>query len=216
VDRSFYLELARRGLRMPIGTDLVLHEHPAHEADAIRRDGLRLGRVIARAAELYRTPLAVPLMDLSREQAALLDALGVAGASERYRITAEPGADAMERLDRALRSHIVPEPLRAHVDAVRFIATQTNLVPVGMTIGPFSLVTKLLADPITPVYLAGAGASGDDEPEVRLLDALLELATQLVCRAAQYQIDAGARLLVVAEPAANNVYFSNLLNLVNP
>lgn len=24
--REFYIELARRGLRMPIGTDLVLHE----------------------------------------------------------------------------------------------------------------------------------------------------------------------------------------------
>jgi hypothetical protein len=39
VDRQFYLDLARAGLRMPIGVDLVLHEQPKPEA--IIRDTAR-------------------------------------------------------------------------------------------------------------------------------------------------------------------------------
>ena len=31
MDREFYLGLARMGLRMPIGADLVLHERPNPE-----------------------------------------------------------------------------------------------------------------------------------------------------------------------------------------
>ena len=41
IDRSYLLDLAKRGLRMPIGTDLVLHEHS--DAKAIATDGPRLG-----------------------------------------------------------------------------------------------------------------------------------------------------------------------------
>jgi uroporphyrinogen-III decarboxylase len=207
MDRSFYFDLARRGLRMPIGADLLLHENPAGEVEAIRRDGERLGRVVADAAKRYRTPLAIPLMDLTREKAALLESLDMVGEAESFHFVAVPDARSLEHFERSI-SRGMPEALRPQVDAVRFIAQQTDLVPVGMTIGPFSLLTKLLGDPITPVYLAGAGATAADEPEVRLLDELLELATRLVCRAAQLQIEAGAKLLVVAEPAANKVYFS--------
>jgi len=65
-----------------------------------------------------------------------------------------------------------------------------------------------MADPITPVYLSGTGATAADEPEVGLLETLMDLSTRLVLRVIQQQIDAGARVMVIAEPAANKVYFS--------
>jgi hypothetical protein len=41
---------------------------------------------------------------------------------------------------------------------VRYIAERTDLLPVRMLIGPFSLMTKFLADPISPVAMAGIQA----------------------------------------------------------
>ena len=41
MNRSYYHELAAHGLRMPIGVDLVLHEHADHEARLL--DGAALG-----------------------------------------------------------------------------------------------------------------------------------------------------------------------------
>lgn len=68
--REFYLELAARGLRMPIGTDLVLGEE--HEPEKVRNDGPSLARVIERAAQRWGTPLAFPLMDLRLEKIDML------------------------------------------------------------------------------------------------------------------------------------------------
>src|SRR5215469_15125604 len=75
MDRQFYLDLARRGSRMPIGTDLVLHEDP--EPERTRNDGCALGRVIERAARRWHTTLAVPLMDLRLEKMDLVALAGV-------------------------------------------------------------------------------------------------------------------------------------------
>ena len=76
MDRSFYLQQAASGLRMPIGTHLVLHQH--EESQEILNNGRRLGRVVEQAARQFRTPLALPLMDLTLEKAALLSAHGIA------------------------------------------------------------------------------------------------------------------------------------------
>ena len=65
--------LAARGLRTPIGTDLVLHERP--DPEAVRLDGRRLAGVVREAAERYRTTLAIPLMDLRLEMADLVHRL---------------------------------------------------------------------------------------------------------------------------------------------
>jgi uroporphyrinogen-III decarboxylase len=89
-----------------------------------------------------------------------------------------------------------------------YIARETDLLPVGMTIGPFSLMTKLLSDPIAPIYLAGSGLTAEEDPEVRTVETLLELATLMVLRSAAAQIEAGAKAMFVAEPAANKVYVS--------
>ena len=74
MNREFYLDLAARGLRMPIGTDLVMHEES--EPEKVRNDGAALGRVIETAARRWGTPLAVPLMDLRLEK---IDLLALAG-----------------------------------------------------------------------------------------------------------------------------------------
>lgn len=60
---------------MPIGADLVLHEEP--DPEFVRNFGPTLGRVIARTARRWNTPLAIPLMDLRLEKADLLARIGV-------------------------------------------------------------------------------------------------------------------------------------------
>ena len=75
MERQYYLDLAASGLRMPIGTDLVLHEQP--DPRAVLANGERLGQVVVAAARRFRTPLAFAHMDLEVEKAALLSLLGV-------------------------------------------------------------------------------------------------------------------------------------------
>ncbi|WP_428940121.1 uroporphyrinogen decarboxylase family protein [Fontivita pretiosa] len=206
MDRGYYLNLAARGLAMPVGTDLVLREHADHEA--ILHDGARLGAVLAEAARRYGTPLALPVMDLTLEKAALLQMLGVpADEVAQYHFSQCPGDEVIERVRRHLSDPSDPR-LQANIDAIRFIRDQTDLIPVGMTIGPFSLMTKLLADPITPLFMAGSGVTAADDEEVRTVERVLELSTLIILRSISRQIQAGARLIFVAEPAANVAYIS--------
>jgi len=198
MDRDYYLKLAAAGLKMPIGTHLVLQEHADHAA--IVKDGGRLGRIVEEAARRFHIPLALPLMDLKLEKEALLLARGVHPAEvEGYHFQEPPGEAGSI-------------PLTANMEAVcgaiRHIATQTDLLPVGMGIGPFSLMTKLISDPITPVFLAGTGASAEEEPEVQLIEQLLELAGRTIQTYVAAQIQAGAKAIILCEPAANKVFFS--------
>jgi uroporphyrinogen-III decarboxylase len=198
MDRQFYLGLAESGLRMPIGTHLVLHEHA--DADAIVRDGERLGKVVEEAARRFRCPLGLPLMDLKLEKEALLLARGVPPAQvDTYHFSEVP--------DDQGGFELTPK-MKAVCEGIRYIATQTNLVPVGMGIGPFSLMTKLISDPIAPVFLAGTGASAEEEPEVALVERLLELSGRTIQAYLEAQMAAGAQAIILCEPAANQVYFS--------
>ena len=198
MQRKFYLDLAASGHRMPIGAHLVLHQHA--DPEAITLDGARLGAVIAETATRFKTPLAVPLMDLTVEKAALLAACGVPeGEVARHRFTSPPPPPA--RIPSTAR-------MRATCEAIRHVAALPGLVPLGMAIGPFSLVTQLLPDPITPIFLAGSGLSADAEPEIALLDAALALAERVIHVHLEAQIEAGAKALLICEPAANTVYFS--------
>jgi uroporphyrinogen-III decarboxylase len=196
--RQYYLDLAASGLRMPIGTHLVLHEHADHET--LPNDGRRLGGVIEEAALRFRCPLALPLMDLKLEKEALLSARGIApSAIDVYHFTKLPEDD-----------HDIPltRKMEAVCEAIQYIANETDLLPAGMGIGPFSLMTKLVSDPITPVFLAGEGATADDEEEVALLERSLQLASQTIHTYLDAQIQAGAKAVILCEPAANKVYFS--------
>jgi hypothetical protein len=204
MNRDFYLDLARAGTRMPLGTDLVLHEHA--DADAIRHDGPRLGEVILEAAQRYRTPLAVPLMDLTLEKAAIVELLGVAEEGE-FHFESTPDEAPVNRFCQRLAGPL-PACEQTYVDAIGHVARANTVLAVGMCIGPVSLMTKLLADPITPITMAGGGASGEDEPEVRRMEVALDLATRTVLRVIEAQIAVGAKAVMIAEPAANMVYFS--------
>jgi uroporphyrinogen-III decarboxylase len=198
MNRDFYLDLAAAGLRMPIGTHLVLAAHNDH--DEIVSDGRRLGSVVEEAARRFHTPLAVPLMDLTLEKAALLAACGIREAEgEAYHFSSMPSQ---------LSKPALSARMAATCEGIRHIARETNLVPIGMSIGPFSLTTKLLSDPITPVFLAGAGATGQEEPEVQLLERLHALASETILFYLENQIAAGAKAIIICEPAANRVYFS--------
>lgn len=206
MNSGFYLDLARQGVRMPIGVDLVLREQP--DPETILLDAEKLGRIVECAARRYRTPLAFPLMDLRLEKADLLSSLGIAERdADRFQFRETPPA---EQVDQVLAARQSPFSARiaANQGAIKYVATRTDLFPVGMVIGPFSLMTKLLPDPIAPVAMAGAGVTGDDDPEVRTVERCLAIALATVLRSAEAQIQAGARAMIVCEPAANIVYLS--------
>jgi uroporphyrinogen-III decarboxylase len=198
MERQYYLDLAAAGSRMPIGTHLVLHEHADHERIVL--DGQKLGRVVEESARRFRMPFAFPLMDLKLEKEALLLARGVAADKvDTYHFASVPEDDGALRLT---------EKMVAVCESIGYIAAETDLVPVGMGIGPFSLMTKLISDPITPVFLAGDGATGEDDEEVALVERLLEFASKTIRFYLDAQIQAGAKAIILCEPAANKVYFS--------
>jgi len=204
MSRDYYLRLAEAGARFPIGTDLVLHEKP--DAQEILVDGARLGQVMAEAAARYQTPLAIPLMDLRLEKEDLVRAFDVPEeAADTFHFDEPPPAGPAARYAASSGAPFSPRG-RAHVESVRYIREHTSLVPVGMAIGPFSLMTKLLADPIAAVALAARGQ--EDEPEARPAAACLELAEAAVHRSVAAQIAAGASAMLICEPAANSVYIS--------
>lgn len=209
MSRAYFLELAEQQLRMPIGVDLVLHQHVDHEVILV--DGERLGRVIAEAAGEYRVPVALPLMDLRLEKASLLRCFDVPAAElDRFHFAAAPSLAEQERFERDLVDRPPTPRMAAQLAALRYIARETKLFPVGMSIGPYSLASKLMADPITPVYLAGRGVKGDEDPDVALLEATLRIALATVRHSVAQQLAAGARAIFIAEPAANLVFFSPL------
>lgn len=198
MNRSIFLDLAAAGHRAPIGTHLVLHTKP--DADAIVLDGAKLGAVAVETAERFHTPLAIPLMDLKLEKEALLSSMGVAAAEvDAYHFEQSPGDPGVLRM--------TPR-MRATCEAVAHVASRTSLIPLGMGIGPFSLMTKLVKDPITPVFLAGSGMTGEEEHEVAVVERCLEIGTEVILAYLAAQADAGAKAIIVCEPAANLVYFS--------
>jgi uroporphyrinogen-III decarboxylase len=206
MERQYYLDLAARGLKMPIGADLVLHERA--DADVVRLDGDRLGAVVETAARRYGTPLAFPLMDLTLEKADLLTFAGVPDDQiELFHYHQPPTPEQIAAFKQAADRPFVPK-MEATLGGIRYIAQRTDLLPVGMLIGPFSLMTKLVSDPIAPVAMAAAGMTGDDDISILTVERCLELAIAAVLRSAQAQIKAGAKAIIVCEPAANIVYLS--------
>lgn len=209
MSRELYLDLATRGHRVPIAAHLVLHQHA--DAEQILTEGPRLGAVIAEAAAAFRSPLAFPIMDLRLEKAELLRHFGVPeNEVERFHFSTAPTVEQRRAYADAVRAATPSARVAANLDALRYIREKTSLVAVGMCIGPFSLTTKLMADPITPVCLAGSGIGAEDDPDVALLEACLELSTTCVLSQIERALAAGAQAIFIAEPAANQVYFSPL------
>jgi uroporphyrinogen-III decarboxylase len=204
--RNIFLDLAVRGHRVPIGTDLVLHE--GADPEGVKHEASALGRVVEQAAREYGTPLALPLMDLTLEKADLIRLFGVPEREiEAFHFSEAPSDYDVKRVREAATREFPPRN-SASIGAVRHIAQRTDLYPVGMLIGPFSLMTKLVADPISPVAMAGSGVTAAEDGGVLLVERCLEMALATVLRSAAAQIEAGARAIIVCEPAANIVYLS--------
>jgi hypothetical protein len=206
MDRQFYLDLAARGLRMPIGADLVMHEES--EPEKVRNHGVALARVIERAARRWKTPLAVPLMDLRLEKTDLLALAEISAAeAETFHFSSPLNEDALSGLCGEQVTPLCAGSL-ARDEALVSIGKQPDLLPVGMAIGPFSLATRLLADPITPAAMAGSGVEAEDSDDVLLLWQCLRVAEAAVLRSLRSQIRAGARAIMICEPAASIAFIS--------
>jgi len=206
LDRGFYLELARKGLRFPIGVDLILHERP--DPAAALREGELLGRVVADTARRFRTPLAISRLDLELERTWLLESLGVAAQDiAKFHFDQCPDDQALGQIREGAHNPL-NRHLQAQIESIAYIAACTDLVPVGTTLGPFSLMTKLVADPITPLAMAGAGMTAEEDEAIHTVEAVLEMSTRTILYLAGLQIKAGARGIFVAEPAANQVFIS--------
>ncbi len=206
MNRQFYLDLAARGLRMPIGTDLVMHEES--EPENVRNDGAALGRVIEKAARRWQTPLAVPLMDLRLEKTDLLALAGVpADETERFHFPSPLDAAVIDALC-AEQAAPFCAGSRARDEALAYVSTRTDLVPVGMAIGPFSLTTRLMADPIGATAMAGSGVTAEESDEVRLLWQCLRVSEAAVLRSLRSQVSHGARAIMICEPTASTAFIS--------
>jgi hypothetical protein len=197
--------LAASGLRTPIGTDLVLHERP--DPEAVRLDGRRLAGVVREAAERYRTSLAIPLMDLRLEKADLVERLRPGAVPDAFHLEEPPSEGDLDRVRGTDEDAFLPAH-RAHLDAIAEVAGTAGHLPLGMAIGPFSLATKLLADPIAAVALAGRGVPPGDEPLVATILGGLALAELAVHRSLRAQVEAGAAAVIVCEPAASSLFVS--------
>jgi hypothetical protein len=56
--------------------------------------------------------------------------------------------------------------------------------------------------------LAGDGSTAEDEEEVAMVERLLEISAKTIRIYLDAQIQAGAKAIILCEPAANKVYFS--------
>jgi uroporphyrinogen decarboxylase len=191
---------------MPIGADLILHEEPDPEAS--RNNGAALGRVIERTARRWQTPLAIPLMDLRLEKIDLLARIGVSACNAESHLFDAPLDE--RTISTLCGDHSSPlcRGSIARDHALAHIASIQDLVAVGMAIGPFSLATRLMTDPITAAALAGRGISPENSDEVFLLLQCLRAAEAAVFRSVQSQVAHGARVMMICEPAACTAFIS--------
>lgn len=152
--------------------------------------------------------MAIPLMDLRLEKIDLLAMAGVSGRqAEAFHFT-EPLEDiAFARLC-GEQSVALSSGSMARDEAIAYIRTRVDLIAVGMVIGPFSLATRLMADPISAAAMAGSGVAPEDSADVKLLWQCLRIAESAVMRAVQSQIAQGAQAIMICEPAACKAYIS--------
>lgn len=206
VNRQYFLDLSRRDIRVPIGVDMILHRHP--DAEAILDDGERMGPLLVEAARFHRSPIAMPHMDLMLEKDHLLALIGIpAGERAAYHFQECPDDATLARFRARIDGSLSPR-MEARNAAIRHVAARSDCLPMGISIGPFSLMTKLLSDPITPIFLAGSGLAAAEAAEVKAVETCLDMALAVVLRVIASQLDAGAKAIIVAEPAANTVFLS--------
>lgn len=203
LDRGYFLELARRGVRLPISAHITLHQRP--DPEAARYDGRELGEVIIETARTLGMPLAFPLMDLKTEKEWLLGQIGVPEAEmDTYHFEEMPEGGSLAKFQRIAEAESTRR-MQATLEAITHVRQHSELVAVGMCIGPFSLATKLLKDPITAAFQLGIDPEDED---AELLVRVLEIGTEAICSWVERQVKAGAQAVCVCEPAYNTVYVS--------
>ncbi len=110
-------------------------------------------------------------MDLRLEKADLVHLVRPeVGEPDTFHFEEPPSGRDLERardVGRAPRSS--PATARTSTRSPRWPLAPA-LTPLGMAIGPFSLMTKLLADPISAVALAGRGVPAEEEPLVAMAE----------------------------------------------
>jgi hypothetical protein len=182
--------------------------HEEADPQAVRNDGLKLGRVVECSARRWNTPLAIPLMDLRLEKIDLLSLAGIPQAeAEPYHFPSPLQPETVAQICNArVDSFCAGSTARNH--ALTYIRSLPDLLPIGMAIGPYSLTTRLMADPISATALAGSGVSADEYDEVKLLLQCLRMAEAAVLRYIHSQITHGARAIMICEPAACRAYLS--------
>ena len=206
MEKNYYIDLAKTGRRMPIATHLVLHEKD--DPEGILRDGKRMAAVMLETAKRFNNPMALPVMDLTLEKDILLETMGIPAAErEGFHFDEMPSDELTARVTKDV-DVLVNARIKANCEALSILRAGGEVVPVGMSIGPFSLLTKLIKDPITAIYMAGTGVEPEDDDEVALIHAALKLSETIIYATCSAQIKAGARAIFLCEPAANLVYFS--------
>ena len=206
MDRSYYLQMAKNGARMVLATDLVLKEKNNHEE--LLNDGDELGKIILESSNRYNLDLALPFMDLSLEKEWLLTLLGIEKSKiEKFHFDENIDETVLERVKEKIDT-ISTQRIEATCNALTYIAKNTDKVAVGMCIGPFSLMTKLMSEPISPVFLAAMGGTASDDASIKNVEIILNLAELIITKYIQKQAAAGAKAICVCEPAANKIYIS--------
>ncbi len=208
MNRNFYIDLALNGLRMPIGSDLVLKEKADHEQRLF--NGKLLGEVIVETAKRFNTPLAFPLMDLTVEKEWLVALLGIPRNNIReWHFEKNPSPEDLAVVKQGLHENkYLTRRIQTNCEAIKYVAQNSTYLPVGMSIGPFSMMTTLISDPITAVYMAGAGATAQEDDEVGMVETALEMSIAIILKSIRMQLEHGAKAICVCEPAANKVYIS--------
>ena len=167
--------------------------------DAIPLDGNHLGQLIAKNAHQHHSKLAVPFLDLTIEKNIILEQLKLPLDHQFHNpLPYETVHDLCHRLQTAPTGR-----WKATVDAIAYIAQHTELTPVGLSTGPFTVMTQLVADAKAAVQQAGHGISAQDSPAVNLTEQMLDLALRVCIRVIASQLGAGAKVIIVCEPAVD-------------
>jgi uroporphyrinogen-III decarboxylase len=206
MNRSYYLQMAKAGARMVLATDMVLKEKANHEA--LLNNGNELGKIILESANRYDLPLALPFMDLSLEKEWLLTVLDIEkSAIEKFHFDDILDESIIQQVREKLE-FVTTTRIEATCNALSYVAKNSDRLSVGMCIGPFSFMTKLMSEPISPVFLAAMGGTSTDDASIKNVEIVLQLAELVITKYIQKQAAAGAKAICVCEPAANKVYIS--------
>lgn len=198
--------MAKSGARMVFATDLVLKEKANHKA--LLNNGEELGKIILESANRYDLSLALPFMDLSLEKEWLLTLLGVEESTiEKFHFDYSLDESVIQHLTEKLEFITTPR-VEATCNALTYVNKNSDKLAVGMCIGPFSLMTKLISEPITPVFLAAMGGTAMNDALIKNVEIVLQIAELVITKYIQKQAAAGAKAICVCEPAANKVYIS--------